>query len=172
MGVGLYAGSFDPVHLGHVAIVEAAAKLFDEVVVAVVANPRKSRGLFTVDERLRLLTDATSHLPTVRARAFEGLTIDLAREERAFALVRAVHKEAADEWSMAAMNLTAGLIPTTFLPANVTTRAISSSLIRELVAAGHVADAQELVPPCVRRALVDVAPLHIGSSSDTCRFDG
>lgn len=161
MRVGLYAGSFDPVHLGHLAIVETAATLFDEVVVAVGANPRKSRGLFTVDERLRLLTDATSHLPTVRARAFEGLTIDVAREERASALVRAAHKESADEWSMAAVNRTASGIPTVFVPANATTRAISSSLVRELVAAGRVARARELVPPCVGRALVDGATLSV-----------
>ena len=73
VGVGLYPGSFDPVHLGHLAVVETATLLFDEVVVAVVANPRKARGLFTVEERLEFVTAATAHLPAVRTRTFVGL---------------------------------------------------------------------------------------------------
>jgi pantetheine-phosphate adenylyltransferase len=157
VGVGLYAGSFDPVHLGHLAVVETATHLFDELVVAVVANPRKGRGLFAAEERLGFVTAATSHLPSVRTRTFVGLTAEVAREEGATALVRAAHKEVADEWSMAAMNLATSAIPTMFLPAYQTTRTISSTLIRELTLAGQVEAAQELVPLCVRQALVDVA---------------
>jgi pantetheine-phosphate adenylyltransferase len=157
VSVGLYAGSFDPVHLGHVGVVETATRLFDEVVVAVVANPRKAHGLFTAEERLGFVTAATAHLPTVRTRTFVGLTVELAREEGVTALVRAAHRETADEWSMAAMNLKRSAIPTMFLPADQATRAISSSLIRELALAGRVAAAQDFVPLCVRQALVDVA---------------
>jgi pantetheine-phosphate adenylyltransferase len=159
MPAALYAGSFDPVHLGHLGVIESAARLYQQVVVAVVANPKKAQGLFTVSERVRLLTDATAHLPTVRTRHFEGLTVDLARDEGAHVLVRSAHKETADELSMAAMNLITADIPTTLVPADQLTRTISSSLIRQLVAAGHIAAAQELVPACVRQALADVAAL-------------
>ena len=64
-----------------------------------------------IDERVRFLTRATAHLSTVRARHFEGLTIDLARAEGAHVLVRAAHKETADELSMAAMNVTRPVSP-------------------------------------------------------------
>jgi len=70
--------------------------IFQEVVVAVLANPKKAGGMFTIDERVRFLTRATAHLPTVRARYFEGLTVDLARAEGAHVLVRAAHKDTAD----------------------------------------------------------------------------
>ena len=157
MPVALYAGSFDPVHLGHLGLIERAVRIYEEVVVGVVANPKKSAGMFTVDERIRFVTEATSHLPTVRTRHFDGLTVDFARNEGANVLVRAAHKETADELSMAAMNLITADIPTIFVPADPLTRTISSSLIRQLVDAGQIAAAQELVPACVRQALADVA---------------
>ena len=159
MLVALYAGSFDPVHLGHLGVIETAARLYGEVIVAVVANPKKAQGMFTVDERVRLLTEATVHLPTVRTRHFKGLTVDLAREEGANVLVRSAHKETADELSMAAMNLITADIPTTIVPADPRTRTISSSLVRQLVDAGQIGAAQELVPACVRQALADVTAL-------------
>jgi pantetheine-phosphate adenylyltransferase len=155
--VALYAGSFDPVHLGHLGIIERVVPIFQEVVVAVVANPKKAGGMFTIDERVRFLTRATAHLPTVRARHFEGLTVDLARAEGAHVLVRAAHKDTADELSMAAMNLITAEIPTIVVPADPQTRTISSSLVRQLVDAGQIAAAQELVPACVRQALVEAA---------------
>ena len=61
MPVALYAGSFDPAHLGHLGVIETAARLYEQVIVAVVANPKKAQGMFTVDERVRLLTEATVH---------------------------------------------------------------------------------------------------------------
>ena len=131
--------------------------IFQEVVVAVLANPKKAGGMFTIDERVRFLTRATAHLPTVRARYFEGLTVDLARAEGAHVLVRAAHKDTADELSMAAMNLIIAEIPTIVVPADPQTRTISSSLVRQLVDAGQIAAAQELVPACVRQALVEAA---------------
>jgi pantetheine-phosphate adenylyltransferase len=133
--------------LVHLAVVETATLLFDEVVVAVVANPRKARGLFTAEERLEFVTAATAHLPAVRKRTVVGLTADLAREDGATALVRSAHKETADEWSMAAMNLTTAAKPTMYLPADQRTRPISSSLIRELTLAGQVVAAKRWFRP-------------------------
>ena len=99
MNVGLYAGSFDPVHLGHLWVIEQAVPFFDRLVVAVIANPQKSSGMLTPDERFRLLAEATSHLPSVRTRSFHGLTVELARVEGATALVRAAYKDTRDETS-------------------------------------------------------------------------
>jgi cytidyltransferase-like protein len=73
VAVALYAGSFDPIHLGHLGVIEHAARTYEQVVVAVVANPEKPAGMFRPEERLRLLTGATAHLPTVRSVQFYGL---------------------------------------------------------------------------------------------------
>lgn len=154
MAVALYAGSFDPIHLGHVDVVERASRAYDNVVVAIVANPAKASGLFTHQERLRLVTEALAHLESVRVVQFHGLTTDLARREGATVLVRAAHKERGAERSMAAMNQIVAGIPTVFVPAAASTRSISSSLIRQLVRDGYLAAAQDLVPEVVRTALV------------------
>jgi pantetheine-phosphate adenylyltransferase len=153
VAVALYAGSFDPIHLGHLGVIEQAARSYDGVVVAVVANPQKPVGFFRPEERLRLVQEATAHLESVRAVRFHGLTVDLARSEGATVLVRSAHKERASELSMAAMNQVLTGIPTAFVPAGAATRTISSSLVRQLIASGDLAAARELVPPCVAEAL-------------------
>jgi pantetheine-phosphate adenylyltransferase len=142
--VALYAGSFDPVHLGHLSVIERAERTCDRVIVAVVANPQKSSGMFRPEERLRLLSKVTSHLATVTTRSFYGLTVDLARSEGASVLVRAGHKDEADEFSMAMMNQVTGRIPTLFVPPEPATRTISSSLVRHLVDNGQIIAAQAL----------------------------
>ncbi len=90
---------------------------------------------------------------------FYGLTVALARSEGATVLVRAAHKERGNEFSMAAMNRVLAEIPTVFVPADARTRTISSSFIRQLVDAGEVRAAQQLVPACVRQALADVTTI-------------
>jgi pantetheine-phosphate adenylyltransferase len=155
--VGLYAGSFDPVHLGHLWVIEEATRLFDRLVVAVIANPQKSSGMFRPDERLQLLAETTRHLPSVRALTFHGLTVELARLEGVTALVRAAHKDTRDELSMSVMNQALGAISTVFVHPSPHTWTISSSQVRQLVEAGKVVEARQLVPPPVRDALTRVA---------------
>ena len=157
--MALYAGSFDPIHLGHLGVIEHAARSYERVVVAVVANPEKSAGMFRPEERLRLATEATAHLPTVRSVHFYGLTVALARREGATVLVRAAHKERGNELAMAATNRALAEIPTVFVPAAARTRTISSSFIRRLVDVGEVRAAQQLVPACVQQALVDMTTI-------------
>ena len=70
MTVVLYPGSFDPVHNGHVEIIEIAAKLFDEVVVAAMRNTQKGEPLFTFEERHAMIEESTAHLPNVRVTMF------------------------------------------------------------------------------------------------------
>ena len=77
----LYPGSFDPVHNGHVELVETAAKLFDEVVVAAMRNPGKGEPFFTFDERHDMLIECFAHLENVRTTMFAELVVDLARRE-------------------------------------------------------------------------------------------
>jgi pantetheine-phosphate adenylyltransferase len=86
--VVLYPGSFDPVHNGHVEIVEIAARLFDEVVVAAMRNPQKGEPLFSLTERKAMLDESFAHLDNVRVTMFSTLVGDLAKELGADFIVR------------------------------------------------------------------------------------
>ncbi len=76
----LYPGSFDPIHNGHLEIIETASRLFDEVVVAAMRNPQKGEPLFSLDERQEMIGEAIAHLDNVRVTMFSSLVVDLARE--------------------------------------------------------------------------------------------
>jgi pantetheine-phosphate adenylyltransferase len=151
--VALYAGSFDPIHCGHLKVIEHVSRGYDDIVVAVLANPDKPSGLLDPEQRLRLVEESTSHLPMVRSVRFHGLAVDLAQEVGATVLVRSAHKERANEVSMATMNRNLTGIPTIFVPLDVRTRSISSSVIRRLIADGQSAAVESLVPGAVYRAL-------------------
>lgn len=131
-------GSFDPVTNGHVDIVTRAARLFDEVVVAIGINPAK-QGLFTPDERAELIRLACPG-PSVRVVTFSGLLVDLCRREAAVAVIKGVRGETdvAHELPMAQMNasLSAGGVETVWLPTDPRWGFVSSSLVREIAALG------------------------------------
>ena len=90
MKKAIYAGSFDPVTLGHMDIIERAANLFDCLVVAVLENPNK-KSLFTVEERKHHLELATKHIENVEVASFQGLLVDFAKEIGANIAVRRFH---------------------------------------------------------------------------------
>ena len=156
MSAALYPGSFDPVHLGHVAIIERASLAFDRVVVAVVANPNKRSGLFSVQERVDLLTASVATLENVTCVTFNGLTVDIARVHQCDAVVRTGHKDELDEWSMLGMNHLMTGARTVFLPPTPGHMALSSSIVRSYIADGDIAGAAALVPPPVAEALMRV----------------
>ncbi len=85
--IALYAGSFDPPTLGHFDLIARATKIFDKVIVAVACNDQKI-GMFTVEERMEMLVEMTVSLPQVVVEAFNGLTVDYARQSGAIALIR------------------------------------------------------------------------------------
>ena len=145
MEVGVYAGSFDPVHLGHVALIATASKNLDRVVVVVATNPRKRTAMFSVQERLEMLSVACQDLGNVRVAARSGLLIDIAAQVGATVLVRSAGKEHVDEEQMAYLNGCEGL-PTLLLPSDPDTAFISSSQVRTLIAVGALDAAAELVP--------------------------
>ena len=153
MPSALYGGSFDPVHLGHLSVVELAAEAFDAVHVVILANADKSSGMFTRGERARLVAASTTHLPNVRVHEYHGLIVDAAEELGADVLVRSVHKEGRHEQSMAAINETLTGIQTLFVMPDPRTSWISSSMVRELATAGRIDDLATMVPPPVYAAL-------------------
>src|SRR5215510_10812938 len=85
----VYPGMFDPVHNGHVDVIQRSLQIFDELIVAVVANPGK-QPLFSMKERLEMIDEATSELSNFRIVAFDGLLIDLVARERADCIVRGI----------------------------------------------------------------------------------
>lgn len=145
MAVGLYAGSFDPVHLGHMATIRAAAGQLDRLVVVVASNSQKRAGLFGVGERVTMLSKACQDLENVSVASHNGLLIDIAGRLGADLLVRGAGKEHVDEKQMAYMNSCEGL-PTVLVPADPATAFISSSQVRSLLSIGAPDVIEHLVP--------------------------
>ena len=142
-------GSFDPVTSGHVDVVRRAATLFDEVVVAVLANPAKT-GLFPIEERVELIRAALDGEHGVRVETVPGgLLVDYCRSVGAAAIVKGVRSgnDYAYELPMARMNRHLTGIETVFLPADPAFEHVSSSLVKEV--AGLGGDVAGLVPDAV-----------------------
>lgn len=153
MGTALCPGSFDPPTNGHVDVIERAARLFDGVVVAVIANPSKAP-LFTLDERTAMLRDALSHVDGVEIDSFDGLLVDFARDRGLEVVVKGLRAVSDFEYElqMAQMNgtLTPGL-ETLFVTAKPEWAFLSSSLVKEVARFGGEVGA--LVPAPVAAAL-------------------
>jgi pantetheine-phosphate adenylyltransferase len=144
-------GSFDPVTYGHLDIIERASKIFDEVVVAVIENPSK-QSLFTLDERVEMLTEVTSHLEHVKIASFQGLLVEFCRRVGAKVLVKGL-RAVTDfdyEMQMAQMNARLG-VDTAFMATNPEYSYLSSSLMKEVTLLGGAPDG--LVPPLVQERL-------------------
>lgn len=151
----IYAGSFDPVTNGHLDVIERAAKLFEEVVVAVAFNPEK-RGLFTPEERVQLLSEASAHLPNVRVTSFHGLLVDFARKEQASAMIRGIRavSDFEFEFQMALMNRRLEpKLETLFLMPKEEFSYLSSRLVKEVASLGG--DVAHFVPKIVAKALAE-----------------
>jgi len=145
-------GSFDPVTNGHLDIIERSARLFDEVVVAVLVNENK-RGLFTIDERLDLLTEATKHLPNVSTASFTGLLVDFCTGHHVDAIVKGL-RAVTDfdyELQMAQMNGSLTEVDTVFIPTSPEYSFLASSLVKEV--AKHGGDVSGLIPGFVNDEL-------------------
>ena len=147
-------GSFDPVTNGHLDIINRAAGLYDEVVVAVFINRSKS-GLFTVEERISMLVEATGDLPNVRVDSFRGLTVDYCKANEIPVIIKGVRGTADVDYEvqMAQMNRGLAGIDTLFMPTNPEYSFLASSLVKDIASWGG--DVSELVPPMVLKRLTE-----------------
>lgn len=151
----LYPGSFDPVHNGHVEMVETSARLFDEVVVAALINPAKGDGLFDLAERMALLDQCFEHLGNVTTTSFDGLVVDLASEVGADFIIKGLRavSDFESELQMAQMNSAISGVETLFLPTASRRSFLASRLIREVARLGG--DVSSMVPDAVSLRLAD-----------------
>ncbi len=149
----LYPGSFDPIHRGHVDVIEQAHELFGGVVVAVMHNHEKPSGLFAVDDRIELAVEALAHVPGTEVQAHTGLAVQAAAAADADFIVKGL-RTAADfesEQQMAHNNHAVTGIRTVYLPCRPELGYISSRYVREIAQYGGRID--HLVPPRVADAL-------------------
>lgn len=155
MATVLIPGSFDPLHNGHVDIVDQALELFGDVVFGVLVNFEKPSGLFTPEERVELAGKSLAGRSGVSVQAFGGLVVDAARDAGADFIVKGL-RNAADydiEQQMAHMNRSASDIRTVFVPCNPEYSFVSSRFVREIASHGRPID--HLVPAPVAAALTD-----------------
>ena len=158
MATVLYPGSFDPIHLGHLDIIEQASRLFGKVVVAILHNPEKHGGVFSVDERIALIQVALqpAQVKNVEIHAFPGLAVDAARVVKADFMVKGL-RNSGDfeiEQQMAHTNFAVAGIPTVYLPCSPAYTSVSSRFIREIAQYGG--DPSSMVPANVAHALKEL----------------
>ena len=152
MRVAVCPGSFDPVTMGHLDVFERASRMSDQVIVAVLINKQKS-SLFTLDERIEMLTEATAHLPNVSVDSFYGLLVDYCRDHNVNAIVKGL-RAVSDfdyELQMAQMNYRLTQVETCFISTNPLYSYLSSSLVKEV--ATHGGNVSGLVPEVVLKRL-------------------
>ncbi|MFI5385219.1 MAG: pantetheine-phosphate adenylyltransferase [Fimbriimonadales bacterium] len=149
MKLAVYPGSFDPPTLGHLDVIERAANVFDEIIVAVGRNPSKSP-LLTPEERIEAIRQSVVHLPRVRVDGFSGLLVDYVHSVGAQAVVRGLRatSDFEYEFQMAMVNRRlSSEIETVFLMTRWEYSYLSSSIVKEVATLGG--DYSQLVPPPV-----------------------
>jgi pantetheine-phosphate adenylyltransferase len=153
--IAVYPGSFDPVTLGHLNVIERASRLFDRVIVGVGVNIEKNP-LFTPEERMELLCKTTSHVPNLEIRPFLGLTVDFVRKCEAKVIVRGVRPITDIQAELTMMMANRRLAPdieTLFMIADGELAHVSSSLIKQIAGVCDDDKLSRFLPPYVVSAV-------------------
>jgi pantetheine-phosphate adenylyltransferase len=159
----LYPGSFDPLTLGHLDLIERASHLFDGLVVAVLQNPSKNP-CFSVSQRLEQIRSATAHLPHVAVASFDGLTVEFAQACGAGVILRGLRALSDFEFELQIAHTNKSLAPqleTLFMATATAHSFLSSSVVKEVARFGG--PVAHMVPPGVAH---DLARLFNQSSPD------
>lgn len=151
MNIAVYPGSFDPVTNGHLDVVERAAKIFDQVIVAVLCNSSKTP-VFTLEEKMEMLRRVTAHLPNVTIDHFGGLLVDFARQRGAGVIIKGLRAVSDFEYElqMALVNQKQDpQIETLFLMTKSDNSFLSSSIVKEVARLGG--DLSGMVPKAIEQ---------------------
>lgn len=154
----LYPGTFDPITKGHGDLVERASRLFDHVIIAVAASPKKNP-LFPLEQRVALAREVTRHLPNVEVVGFSNLLAHFVKEKNANILLRGLRAVSDFEYEFQLANMNRQLAPdieSMFLTPSEKYSFISSTLVREIAALGG--DISQFVHPAVAAALAERFP--------------
>jgi pantetheine-phosphate adenylyltransferase len=151
----LFPGSFDPLHNGHLEIIETAAHLFDTLIVAAMRNPQKGEPLFTLEERKEMIEESVSHLSNVKIVGLSSLVVDLARDVGADVIVKGLRavSDFENELQMAQMNHQISGIDTLFIPCASEHSFVASRLVRDIARFGGGARVSTMVPEPVSKRL-------------------
>ncbi len=152
--VAVYGGSFDPITNGHLDIVERGARIFDQVIVAVLVNLQK-KPFFTVEERMAFIAQATAHLDNVTVDFFPGLLVHYLQKKQAGFIIRGLRavSDYENELQLASMNRELDAqAETIFIPTRHEYSYLSSSIIKEI--ARHKGDVSHFVPAVVNKAFM------------------
>jgi len=155
----IYPGTYDPVTNGHIDVIERAASIFDRVVVGVVGQPRHKAPMFTLDERVAFLREATAAIDDVEVDVFSELVVDFARKWGAKAIVKGLRVISDFEWEFQMNQLNRVLAPeieTVYVMASPSVSFVSSSGVKEIAAFGGRVD--ELVPEAVASRFRELHP--------------
>ena len=156
MEAAIYPGSFDPVTFGHLDVIERAAKIFDELTVSVLNNSLKTP-LFSVEERVNILKEATKHIPNVKIESFSGLLIDYAHDKKVNVAIRGLRAITDFEYELqiAQTNrkLSNGELDTMFLTTSLEYAYLSSSSVKEI--ASFNGDISQCVPKFVAKLIYE-----------------
>jgi len=154
MNRALYPGSFDPMTLGHLDIIKRASLMFDELIVAVLNNSEKT-ALFSVDERVKILTEATKDMKNVKVDSFSGLTVDYCLQNNLHIMIRGLRAVTDFEYELqiAQTNrkISDNKVDTVFLTTDLQYSYLSSSTVKEIARYGG--DVSHSVPAFVEAAL-------------------
>ncbi|MBP1751601.1 MAG: pantetheine-phosphate adenylyltransferase [Geobacteraceae bacterium] len=151
--IAVYPGSFDPITFGHLDIINRALKIFDEVIIAVSRNERKSP-MFSVNERVDLIKSVVGDIPRAKVDTFDGLLVDYVRTRKAQAIIRGLRAISDFEYELQMAQTNRSIskdVETVFLMTSVFYSFLSSSIVKEVSSMNGPVDG--LVPLVVKKAL-------------------
>jgi pantetheine-phosphate adenylyltransferase len=157
VSVAICPGSFDPPTNGHIDVIERASRLFEKIIVAVIANPSK-QPLLSLEERKQMLEETLEHLENIEVDSFDGLLVDFARAKNVDLVIKGLRAVSDFEYELQMAQMNANLLPgldTMFVTAAPEWAFLSSSLVKEVARFGG--DVGSMVPKAVARALEERA---------------